>query len=292
MSYSAKLTTVVCVWLVLLWGYPALAAESRPEEIYASALPATITLEVENAAGQHFIGSAFLAVRDGLAVTAWHVVHDARRIEARFADNQRVPVVGWVDKDEEHDLALIALARGGAPKLAVCSAPPRVGSRIYTIGAPKGLDFSLSEGLVSQIRMVDGVEFYQISSPISPGDSGGPVLNERGEVIGIMSWRKANAENLGFAIPGSDLLRLNASRAPTPWAQATIASRPASPAQNGETFTRAPAPAVGDGFGAFQKLLAERAGKPVTVIVQEGGKENRFKFIAPAGVPQEHPSGQ
>ena len=83
-----------------------------PEKIYETVLPSTVTLDVENAAGQHFVGSAFLAVGEGLAVTAWHVVHDARRVEACFADHRRVAVAGLVDRNEELDLALIKLETG------------------------------------------------------------------------------------------------------------------------------------------------------------------------------------
>jgi serine protease Do len=117
---------------------------------------------VENLAGKHFVGSAFLAVGDGVAVTAWHVVHDARRVEARFSDDQRVKVVGLVDKDEKLDLALVKLAPSGRPRLKLVSATPRIGSRVYLIGSPRGFDFSLSEGLLSQVRTLEGVRYYHV----------------------------------------------------------------------------------------------------------------------------------
>jgi len=79
--------------------------------------------------------------------------------------------------------------------------------------------FSISEGRLGQSRTLDGVRYYQISCPISPGASGGPVLNNRGEAIGIVSWRKADAENLGFAVPCSAVPRLNAALPPTAWVE-------------------------------------------------------------------------
>ena len=85
-------------------------------------------------------------------------------------------------------------------------------ARAYVIGAPKGYDFSISDGLISQIRTVNGFQQYQLSCPISPGNSGGPILNNRGEVIGIASWTKADAQNVSFAIPTQEFMRLNVSQ--------------------------------------------------------------------------------
>ena len=160
-------------------------AELKPEDLYSAVSPSIVTLEVETISGKRFVGNAFLAVGERLAVTAWHVVHDARRVEARFSDDQRVAVACLVDKNEKLDLALLELETAKRPRLNLASATPRIGSRVYLVGSPRGLDFSISEGLISQIRTLDGVRYYQLSCPISPGDSGGPVLNDRG---GPSAW--------------------------------------------------------------------------------------------------------
>jgi S1-C subfamily serine protease len=250
-----------------------------------------MTLEVENAAGQLFVGSAFLAVGDGLAVTAWHVVYDARRVEARFSDNRRVRVAGLVDKNEELDLALIKLDTGVRPKIALSATTPRIGSRIYVVGAPRGLDFSVSDGLISQIRTVEKVRYYQVSCPISPGDSGGPVLNDRGEAVGVVSWRKTNAEGVGFAIPSADIVRLNPAGKLAPWRATASVSHPTSkPVDKAADATRQKqasiprsTPSTTGGFRDFQQFLAERVGKQVTVTVKEENAQNcRFSFEVPA----------
>jgi len=247
-----------------------------------------VTLEVENAAGKHFVGSAFLALGEGLAVTAWHVVHDARRVEARFSDNQRVRVTGLVDKNESLDLALVKLDSGARPRINLSCPTPHIGSRIYLVGSPRGFDFSLSDGLISQVRTVDGVRYYQVSCPISPGDSGGPVLNDRGQAIAVMSWRKADAENVSFAIPCLAVARLNATLAPVAWPEIVPPSHPAGAEPNSAPLVRA-AVGAGTSFRDFQKLLADRAGKRLTVIVQEGGKESVFNFEVPRKRGEEPP---
>jgi S1-C subfamily serine protease len=262
-----------------------LQAELKPEQVYSAVSPSIVALDVENAAGKHFVGNAFLAAGGRLAVTAWHVVHDARRVEARFSDNQQVTVAGVVDKNEQLDLALLQLEADPRPRLTLASSTPRIGSRVYVFGAPRGLDFSISEGLVSQIHTLDGVRYYQLSCPISPGDSGGPVLNDRGEVIGVISWRKADAENVGFAIPSSEVARLNTVLPAVAWSKATSPSQHSARPPGASPLVRA-AVAAGsqgdaDSYQGFQEFLSGRSGERVTVIVQERGKETRFRFEVP-----------
>src|SRR4030095_9175369 len=164
-----------------------------------------------------------LALADDVAVTAWHVVCDARTVWATFADGQRVRAIGCIDKHSELDLALLKLDRKFSHRRAVlCQRLQSVAAPAYVIGAPKGYDFSISDGLISQIRRVDGFPQYQVSCPISPGNSGGPVLNERGEVIGIASWTKSDAQNVSFAIPIGELTKLKSSSQPASWEQLAL----------------------------------------------------------------------
>ena len=283
---SGKLMFAVGVYFALVGLCFPISAAPSPEEIYQAVLPATLTLEVENTAGQHFVGCAFLAVGEGLAITAWHVVFDAQRVEARFSDNRRVRVLGLVDKNEQLDLALIKLDANVRSRIPLSSTSPRIGSRIYVVGAPRGLDFSLADGLISQIRTLDNVRYYQVSCPISPGDSGGPVLNDRGEAVGVMSWRKPNAENISFAIPAADVTRLNPARPPVPWPATTRMSRPAIMASDKTRLSQPSASTtnlstMGD-FRDFQSLLSERAGRHITVTVEdENAQATRFSFEVP-----------
>ena len=263
-----------------------LQAQLKPEEIYAAVSPSIVALEVENVAGKHFVGNAFLVKGDGLAITAWHVVHDARRVQARFSDDRHVLVTGVVDKNERLDLALLQLGADTRPQIKLAAAAPRVGSRVYLVGSPRGLDFSISEGLVSQIRTLEGVCYYQLSCPISPGDSGGPVLNDRGEAIGVVSWRKADAENVGFAIPSLEIARLNGALPAIAWAATAPAGSYRTETSQNTPRVRAPVPvnnqsAADSSYLDFQHYLSSRPGKRVTVTVREGDEEKLFKFEVP-----------
>ena len=190
-------------------------AALAPEKLYQKVLPSVMTLEIENQAGQRFVDSAVLARANDVALTAWHVVADARSVWAVFADGQRVNVIGCIDHNGGRDVAMLKLEkRLPRRQAALCPEVQSVAARAYVIGAPKGYDFSISDGLISQVRNINGFLQYQLSCPISPGNSGSPVLNNRGEVIGIASWTKADAQNVSFAIPTREFMRLNVSQPP------------------------------------------------------------------------------
>jgi S1-C subfamily serine protease len=275
-----RVQRIVRVWIIILLPFNLLA-ESKPEKIYRKVLPSVMTLEVENPAGERFVGSAVLALADDLAITAWHVVSDACSVRAVFADGVRVKVDGCVDIDGERDLALLKLEKPLPGRRAALSTRLQsIATRVFVIGAPKGYGFSISDGLVSQLREVDGVAQYQISCPISPGNSGGPLLNDRGAVIGITSWTKSDAQNLSFAIPIREIERLKARGPVVSWQKLALSVRP--PVAPRTAPSKA---AVKDdtmpGFDGFSKRLERSTGKRVTVVVQEDGKENTYIFTVP-----------
>lgn len=173
------------------------------EELYKKALPSIATLAVEKTDGTRAMGTAFLTIKDGLAMTAYHVLRGGKRAAVRFSDGQEFDVSGIVDADSKRDVVLIRVKVAGRPLLSLNLSEPPVGSKVYTLGAPQGMEFSVSDGLVSPPREVDGVRYVQCSCPVSPGNSGGPLLNGKGEVIGIISWQRTDSQNLNFAVPAS-----------------------------------------------------------------------------------------
>jgi hypothetical protein len=271
------------LWLVNACASAGLHAALTPEKLYQKVLPSVITLEVISQSGEKFIGSAVLALADDVVLTAWHVVADARSVYAVFADGQRVNVIGCIDYDGGRDLALLKLEKRLPHRRAALGRElPAVAAHAYVIGSPKGYDFSITDGLISQIRSVKGFLQYQLSCPISPGNSGSPVFNQRGEVIGIASWTKAGAQNLSFAIPTRDFIRLNVFEQPTTWAQLAATPRPAPRAssrgsrQSNDKVLEEETD--GGSFAAFKKRLSDSVGKSVTVVLQEEERTNTFTF--------------
>jgi serine protease Do len=191
----------------------------RAEDIYSQTLPSVITLKVKNFLGQNFTGSAFLAIDQNIAVTAWHVVHDAVQVIAVFSDGEERPVLGLIDYSRQYDIALISIESNSRPIVKLLHTFAPIGSKIYVIGAPRGYGFSIADGLLSQIQDLDGFPQYQVSCPFSTGVSGGPLLNDRGEVIGIASWSKSQSQNLNFAIPSMLIKNLNHTQPIISWNQ-------------------------------------------------------------------------
>ena len=179
--------------------------ELTAEEIYAKCSPAVFFIEVYDEAGKPLgTGSGFFIKSDGTAVTNYHVIDGAAKAKILRSDNGKVYTVARVhDFSEEEDWAVIKIDGDTFPYLEIeKNEPVRGGQTVYAIGSPKGLDNTISEGLISNLnRVVDGVSCYQISVPISPGSSGGALINKAGNVIGITSGGFVGGENLNYALP-------------------------------------------------------------------------------------------
>lgn len=207
---------------VLLWPQ---AHQLTSEQLYETKAPSVVTLSVERANGNSGSGTAFLALSDNLAVTAWHVVKGAQSVTAKFCDGSEIKVAGIVDKNEEYDVALLRLESGSRHPLALATSEPKVGSKAFVIGSPKGLDFSISDGIISQTPYFGDTKLLQFTCPVSAGNSGGPLFNTAGEVVGVVSWQLKDAQNLNFAIPASVIGKLDNASEVKPFASDALASR-------------------------------------------------------------------
>ena len=108
-----------------------------------------------------------------------------------------------------NDLAILKVAAYGIKPLSLGDSDAvRVGETVYVAGNPKGLEGTLSNGIISSLRDKDTKGRLQMTAPISPGSSGGPVLNRKGEVIGVSFMTLQGGQNLNFAIPSKYLKKL------------------------------------------------------------------------------------
>jgi Trypsin-like peptidase domain len=181
--------------------------ELSPREIARRSFPSVVLLLTEDENGKPIsLGSGFF-VRSDLIATSRHVIRHASRIYVRLIGQTRAyEVQAIAGVDQERDLALLRIngSIGHALPLGKAS-DVAVGDQIYAIGNPEGLEGTFSQGVVAALR---GNAYIQITAPISSGSSGGPVLNSRGEVIGIATAILEGGQNLNFAIPVSHLSRL------------------------------------------------------------------------------------
>lgn len=270
---------------------PLATGVPSPETVYQSILPAVMTLEVEQRNGAKTVGSAFIALREGLAITAWHLVRDAKTVTARFSDGTERAITGVLDWDEAKDVAIVNVETGPRPLARLCLTHPPVGARAYAIGAPQGYGFSFTDGLVSQVQMVDGFTQYQTSCPISPGSSGGPLLNAEGEVLGVICWSREGAQNVNFATPASCLEALDRHAPPTPWSHLSRIrrAREKSAAAPQRSNRREAAATAGNQVRELRAALQRAVGREVKVTVQDGQQERSFTVRLPADFFPEPP---
>ena len=174
-------------------------------EIYAAAKSGVVAVEAVGADGSVHRGTGFFVAR-GVVATNFHIVRAARsvRVLPLAGGGPLAATVTGAD-EAEADIALLRVTGGGAVLPLADRATPRPGDRVYILGNPRGLDGTFSEGLVSAVRRIGGVESLQLSAAISPGSSGSPVLDGNGRVVAIVRSMLRSGTNLVFATPASAL---------------------------------------------------------------------------------------
>ena len=149
------------------------------------------------------IGSGFFIDSDGTLVTNHHVLADAYRAEIKTADGVRYPISAVLARSQLLDLIKVRVDIPSAmvTPIELSTVEPAIAERVVVIGSPLGLEQTVSEGIVSAIRMHPAsVNVYQLTAPISQGSSGSPVLNLAGDVIGVVTFQASKGQNLNFAV--------------------------------------------------------------------------------------------
>jgi trypsin-like peptidase len=156
-------------------------------------------------------GTGFLVSVDGLTVTNYHVIAEGNVAVVKFPDGTVFHVDGVLAADKLRDVAVIKI-HGKAFRTLTLGNSDRVqvGEEVVAIGNPLSLESTVSNGIISGVRTDKeaGGKFLQTTAPISPGSSGGPLFNMRGEVVGINTMYLEGGENLNFAIPVNDAKQL------------------------------------------------------------------------------------
>lgn len=183
--------------------------------------PAVVTLRSYDSSGKLLIqGSGFFVDRGARVVTSRHIVSGASRIEATTDDGAVLRGARVSAEDPQADLAVVEFDRPGKRRsLTLRRGMPDPGQTVLVVGSPLGFDHSVSTGIVSAVRNVHGVGMVlQMTAPISPGSSGSPVVNMKGEVIAIVRSQRTEGQNLNFAVPAERVMTLT----PTPGISALL----------------------------------------------------------------------
>jgi hypothetical protein len=187
---------------------PALV-EFSPAELFASYAPAVVSIKIEHG-GFRSGGTGFFIDDRGTIATNHHVIRDAREVRIKLWDGTELDRVELLTSDPEVDLALVRVDPNALPDTTAVaqlgdSEAVKVGEPVSVIGNPLGLDHTLTEGIVSSRRVYEGERYIQMSAPISPGNSGGPVFDRHGRVIGVSVAQMVGGQNLNLAVPVSQL---------------------------------------------------------------------------------------
>lgn len=166
---------------------------------------------------QQGVGSGFVVDPNGLIATNLHVIGEARPINVQLADGKMFDVEEVHASERGLDLALIRIKAKGLKALPLGdSSKIEQGQQVVALGNPHGLKHSVVSGVVSAKRMIDGRPMLQVAIPVEPGNSGGPVMDMNGRVVGIMTMKSAVTRNLGFAVEVNALKPLIAKPNPVP----------------------------------------------------------------------------
>jgi serine protease Do len=206
--------------LFFLLASPALAAAPNKsvEAIAAEVKPSVVKVMQVGRDGVDGLGAGFVVREDGLIATNLHVIGEARRLEVEMANGDKHEVVEVTATDAHWDLALLRVAKKGLKPLPLADSESiRQGQPIVAMGNPEGLAFSVVDGVVSEYPdVVNDITMIRLAVPIEKGNSGGPLLDRQGQVLGILTLKSARTENLGFAMPVNELKRLIEKPNPVP----------------------------------------------------------------------------
>ncbi|HLL15906.1 MAG TPA: trypsin-like peptidase domain-containing protein [Pyrinomonadaceae bacterium] len=215
-------------WLLLLCLFACALGAARAQQAQAETLPelvrrvkpSVVAIVTYDAKGEPLLSGSGFFIRPGQVLTNLHVVEGARRVEVKTLDGKgRIYASqGALDFDEEADLAVLSVdvphERTRVSELT--NSLPEEGEGVFVIGNPLRLEGSVSDGIVSAVREVPNLgKIIQTTAPISHGNSGSPVFNYRGQVVGVVTVKVTNGQNINLALASARLASLKPDKLTT-----------------------------------------------------------------------------
>ncbi|MBN4048147.1 trypsin-like peptidase domain-containing protein [bacterium AH-315-O15] len=181
---------------------PAPPAALRPAEIIQASLPATVFIEIKTASGTEAFGSGFIIDPAGIILTNLHVIRGAVSANVSLQNGDVFDRITVRVVDEARDIAIIQVPGFNLPTVQLADSDTVMqGDSVVLLGSPLGLSGSGTTGIVSAIRTFEGSRVFQTDAAANPGNSGGPMLNEQGAAVGILTFGFEQGENLNFVVP-------------------------------------------------------------------------------------------
>ncbi|MFI5095375.1 MAG: S1C family serine protease [Candidatus Acidiferrales bacterium] len=184
-------------------------ATLAPSQIFTRARPSVVVIVADDQNTQReALGSGFLVSRDRIA-TNHHVLEGMKEAYVLFSDGAIKRVSGVVADSVQQDLIILRVETGKRPSLPLGDELSlQQGDPVYALGAPKGLELSFTNGIVSSFRKSDAQFLIQTTAAIAPGSSGGPLFDRAGKVVGVTTSMVTDAQGIYFSVGIGDVKRL------------------------------------------------------------------------------------
>ena len=191
-------------------GAPVSTKSSSPavltvKELLQQVMPSMVQLTVLDKDGTPTVQGSGFVVADGVIATNYHVIKGAHAVTANFYNGRSEQVTGLIAMDRADDLVLVKASTSGVRPLKLSDGAPELGDTVYAFGSPLGLTGTVSNGIVSALRIYNGTNVIQTTCPISHGSSGGALVDMTGHVVGVTALALVDGENLNFAYSSSYL---------------------------------------------------------------------------------------
>jgi S1-C subfamily serine protease len=172
--------------------------------IVAKISPAVVLIKGESSSGR-VLGSGLIISPDGKIATNLHVIRELSNAGVQLASGEIFDTLSVLAFDDRKDLAIIKIPGFDLPTVELGNSNDvRSGERVVVIGSPRGLQGTVTTGVVSAVRddpAGAGFKVIQTDASVNPGNSGGPLLNDRGQAIGVVTYKLRGSEGLNFAVP-------------------------------------------------------------------------------------------
>src|SRR5437762_2140248 len=176
------------------------AGAQTPEQVFQRASVSVVVVHVSDAAGEPVSQGSGIVVSRGTVITNCHVAQAGPQLTASHLGKSFAATLQYADTDR--DLCQLSVPKLDAPSVSLGDSKNlKVGQRVYAVGAPEGLELTLSEGLISALRSVADLRYIQTTAPISHGSSGGGLFDTQARLIGITTFYVSDGQNLNFALP-------------------------------------------------------------------------------------------
>jgi S1-C subfamily serine protease len=209
----SALSFAISFFLTLFIASPNAIAQSQQatEDVAKKCSDAVVLIFVSDFGKDVGLGSGFIVSADGKIITNYHVIKNAQNALVKLTNGAFFPVESVISVDATQDLAVIKVAGKNLPTLSMANSDTvKVGERVVAIGNPLGFETTVTDGIVSAVRNESTASWIQTTAPVSPGNSGGPLLRMDGTVLGVITWNVKSAQNLNFAATSAEVTALMA----------------------------------------------------------------------------------